>query len=527
MAYKNIKRAYYPLARAGLGILAIVFLYIIDPSLYHAAVAKIRQVFFPSGAAQTIGEVQSMLSIDGFGNMIYFFTTGIIFALMALSFLIYGGIKNRRWESTILFLVIWCLMMLLAMLGQNRFAYYFAVNVALLSGYVCWNILEWSRIYFREALPEREQGKGKVTREGEPEARSAAARYNVEQLLVAVFRFFIYNPKYSERFKEKKAEREISRRMLEGEREEVSRIPSHFRAWHGMAGVSIIVFLVAFVPNIAVTMFDVRDTSAGINEAWYSSLVWMRENTPDPFENPDFYYEVYERPSSGESYDYPDSAYGVMNVWTSGHWITRIAHRIPNSNPFQSGAGETSRYFVTQNESDANRILDRLESKYVITDITMATVKFESISLWGGVSEVTYWDLYYEDPANGGQGFITLYYPEYYQSMSVRLYTFGGEAVVPSDSTFVVSYEERSQLLSGDYKEITSIQSFATYDKAQEFLESQTNLNYRIVGMSPYTSAVPLDELEHYRLVHQSDPEIHLSKKGEPLPWVKIFEYIP
>lgn len=542
MAYKNIKRAYYPLALAGLGILGIVFLYIIDPSLYEAAVHKIGQIFVPSGAAQTIGEVQPMLSIDGFANMIYFFTTGIIFALIALSFLIYACIKKRRCESTILFLVIWCLMMLLAMLGQNRFAYYFAVNVALLSGYVCWNILQWSWIYFREALPEREKGKSKVTRESEPEARSVAAKYNVKQQAVAAFRFFIYdpkygavaafrffiyNPKYFERYREKKSKREIRNRMLESEPEEVSRIPSHFKAWHGMAGVSIMVFLVAFVPNIAVTMFDVRDTSVGINEAWYSSLVWMRENTPDPFENPDFYYEVYERPSSGESYNYPDSAYGVMNVWESGHWITRIARRIPNSNPFQSGTQQTSRYFVTQNESDANPILDRLESKYVITDWEMATVKFENISLWGGVSEVTYWDLYYEDPANGGQGFITLYYPEYYQSMSIRLYTFGGKAVVPLDSTFVVSYEERSQLLREDYKEITSIRSFATYDEAQEFLESQINPNYRIVGMDPFTSAVPLDELEHYRLVHQSDPEIHIKKKGEPLPWVKIFEYIP
>jgi len=294
-----------------------------------------------------------------------------------------------------------------------------------------------------------------------------------------------------------------------------------------MAGVSIIVFLVAFVPNIGVIMFDVRDTSGGINEAWYSSLVWMRENTPDPFQNPDFYYEVYERPFSGESYDYPDSAYGVMNVWESGHWITRIAHRIPNSNPFQAGAGITSRYFVTQNEVAANRILDRLKSKYVIADSEMATVKFESISLWGGISEVTYWDLYYDDPANGGQGFLTLYYPEYYQSMCVRLYNFGGEAVVPLDSTFVVSYEERSQLLREGYKEITSIQSFATYDKAQEFLESQTNPNYRIVGRDPFTSPVPLDELEHYQLVHQSDPEVHIKKKGEPFPRVKIFEYIP
>jgi hypothetical protein len=81
--------------------------------------------------------------------------------------------------------------------------------------------------------------------------------------------------------------------------------------------------------------------------------------------------------------------------------------------------------------------------------------------------------------------------------------------------------------LGADYKEITSIQLFTTYEEAQYFMESQTELNYRIVGMDFFTSPVPLDELEDYRLVHQSDPEVFYKKKVEPLPYVKIFEYIP
>ena len=160
MTHRTIKRAYYPLALAVLGLAGIALIYIIEPSLYHAAVARFRQVFFPSEIAQTIGEVQTMLSIDGFAKMIYFFTTGIIFALMTLGFLIYDGVKKRRCESTILFLVIWCLIMLAAMLGQERFAYYFAVNVALLAGYLCFIMLKRSLGYFREALTEGEEGKG-------------------------------------------------------------------------------------------------------------------------------------------------------------------------------------------------------------------------------------------------------------------------------------------------------------------------------------------------------------------------------
>ncbi|GAI14766.1 unnamed protein product, partial [marine sediment metagenome] len=49
-------------------------------------------------------------------------------------------------------------------------------------------------------------------------------------------------------------------------------------------------------------------------------------------------HELYEAPPQGQKYEYPESSYSVMSWWDYGHWITRIAHRIPISNPFQQGA---------------------------------------------------------------------------------------------------------------------------------------------------------------------------------------------
>ena len=512
VAYRKIKPAYYPAALTVLGLAGVGVFYAIDPSLLGSMLDKFG-IFTPGAAAQTVAEVQSLFSIGGLTQVILYFTTGIFLALTALGLIVYAEIKGGRAEKV--FLIIWCMIMLFAMMGQSRFAYYFAVNVALLAGYLCWKILEssWSRL--REALPEDEKGNEKEGQGKEPRRPFRGylnARY-AREIAVEIFWFIVLGKKKGTPWK--------ARGKAPG-RPFGSRLRARYA---GMAGMTMIVFLVAFVPSIGVAIGDAGETG-GPNEAWYSSLIWMRNYTPDPFEDfddPDFYYELYEVPPSGESYDYPESAYGVMNWWDYGHWITHIAHRIPNSNPFQTGVFVTTRFFTAEDESSANDVLDELGSKYVIIDYAMATIKITAMGIWAGESESHFLEAYI--PADG-IGLRILYYPEYYRSMCSRLYNFGGKEVVPHNSTIVISYEETT-FLGTPQKKISSTQSFATYEEAQEFLESQTDPNYRIVGMDPFTSPVPLEELEHYQLVHQSDPEVLIKKKVEPIPYVKIFEYLP
>ncbi len=109
-------------------------------------------------------------------------------------------------------------------------------------------------------------------------------------------------------------------------------------------------------------------------------------------------------------------------------------------------------------------------------------------------------------------------------SLSTRLYNFDGKAVTP-DSSVVISYQKRFNGESGVFKEITSVESFPSYELAEAYLLIQESANYRIVSNNPFFSPVPLEAVEHYNLIHRSDsgplvPDVGL------VPEVKIFEYI-
>jgi oligosaccharyl transferase (archaeosortase A-associated) len=131
MARVKLKPAYYPLTLLGLGLAVLGILYIIDPSLLKSAVERFG-IFTPSGASLTILEVHPLLFPTGsfslsaaWGN----FTTGFFLSFISLGILIYSVIK--RGEADKALFVVWSLVILAATLGQRRFAYYFAVNVAL------------------------------------------------------------------------------------------------------------------------------------------------------------------------------------------------------------------------------------------------------------------------------------------------------------------------------------------------------------------------------------------------------------
>jgi len=435
-------------------------------------------IFIPTYTSVTTIEMQPILSPWGEFSLVLVwgnFTTSFFLSLVALVILIYLLIKRGGVEKN--FLVVWSVIILLAMIGQRRFAYYFTVNGALLTGYLSWQMLGLAG--FRE-----------------PEAGEA------------------------------KAAKEVSRKRAVPKKRQFRITVIQVN----MALALLIVFLLVYSPNV---LFPTPGTSPTVNTAsqaryapsdgWVNSLNWLRENTPDPFGSPDSYYRHYQRPTG--RYQYPDSAYGVMAWWDYGYWITRIGHRIPNANPSQDPGPLTAvaSFFTSQDEKTARSVMDEMGSSYVIIDFETSLSKFWAIARWAGKEREAFFDTYYTQQGNQLRAYKIYYYPEFYRSVSTRLYIYNGQAVTPKKTT-VISYEEMMTVEGVVLKVVTSEEGFDSYQEAESYLLSQESGNFRIVSDNPYDSPVPLEALEKFRVIHESENMIMLPNQNV-VPAVKIFEY--
>jgi len=486
IAGRGIKPIFYPAALLGFGLASLAIFYTINPSLLKTMMGMSVGIFRWL-IETTVLEMQPILFPGGnfttqlaWGN----FTTGFFLSLISLGILIYFVVKRGEADKTLL--VVWSLVMLAATLAMRRFAYYYVVNVALLTGYLSWLILEFTGFKKLAAKP-------------------------------------VETPRRVKKGKAKAKKRGIT--------------ASHIYMAFGV----VVIFFLSFFPNISQAVAEASQARFAPSDAWCESLSWLRDNSPEPFGDPDFYYQLYESPPPGEAYNYPESAYGVTAWWDYGYWITRIGRRVPTSNPGTGHSGEAY-LFAAQDEAAANKLMDeyRAGSRYVIVDYDIAVVKcvivdhaivmigkFPSVVTLSGSSEEKFYDVYYQYQLQAGKLMlmpVIRYYPEYYRSLVVRLYNFDGGQVTPQ-SSMVISYQEKVNREGVTYKEITSVQSFPSYEEAEAYISSQESGNYRIVGTDPFISPVPLEALEHYKLVYSSKSSV--TQPGvSPISEVKIFEYV-
>jgi dolichyl-diphosphooligosaccharide--protein glycosyltransferase len=421
---REIDRAVYPFALIISAGLALFISSIIAPELYHSMTGMFT-IFSPQAGSLTIAEVHPMTvfgpSISQSEAWIWF-TTPFFIAFIAYILIAYDVLfKGERGEE--LLLITWSAVMLYASLGQNRFAAYYAINVALLTGFLSWKFIEF----------------GLGSEKHEPVKADAKKRHQHKE----------------EKFQGLKKYINLD-----------------------LILILVIIFVVVFYPPIFTPRtgaLDYARYSGGPQADWHESLTWMRANTPDVAGDNFDYHTLYEDIPRGEDYAYPQNAYGVMSWWDYGHWITRIAHRIPIANPFQAGIGGPHQgdrpgacvFFITGNETAANEVMDALGGRYVISDFMMADAwnafynKFGAMTVWAGDTGG-----YYGRMLNEAGQYETVLTLKYYSTMEARLHILDGKWV-----------EE-------------------------------------------------VEPLKNYRLIHESKSVMPITIGDDPVRFVKIFEYV-
>ena len=394
-------------------------------------------------------------------------------AIIPFVILLYILFKNRENDDNPRLFILWSLIIIIIMMVQRRFAYYFAVNAALLSGYLSWQIIRLSGIEKLskkpEVIPENVHiSKTKLKRKALQERRGT--------------KIFLINVILS----------------------------------------IIVVFSFVFLPNVSKSIGIASDVTYAISDDWQKALLWMKDNTPDPMGDPETYYQLYDAVPPGDDFKYPESAYGVTAWWDYGYWIIRVAHRIPNTNPSQSPAPiiKVATFFLSNDQANIDKIRTELGSRYIIIDNEIVTSKFSAVLNWAGMNEEDYLPVYYVQQGNQMVPNQVLS-AKYYNSLFVRLYNFSGKAVTDV-KPLVVTYVENMYRNEFSYRQVIEAKEFTSYQDALDYIATlDPTTKYDIVSSDPFVSPIPLEAVEDYKLIFSSET----SSNTTP-PAIQIFEYI-
>jgi oligosaccharyl transferase (archaeosortase A-associated) len=416
--------------------------------------------------------IMAELLFYGYGHRVL----SLIPLVVLFGLLFLPGDDQKNWW---LLFIVWTLVILALTMSQRRYAYYLIINIALLTAYISWQIIWLAGVNKLGTVPKKVAvpvpiGKAKVKKKEVRREKAGATTYIFSTTLAGLMVFFL-----------------------------------------------------VFFPNImrAKDIITLKEATYAPTDAWVSSLLWLKDNSPEPFGDPAVYYHHYDVPPTGENFTYPSTAYGVTSWWDYGYWITQIAHRIPSANPSQDPEPiiKVANLFLSENDTTAKDLLAEMNTSYVILDNTLTQDKFWAMVTWAGQQLDKYFDVYFYAVSQNQLQPVQLYYPEYYRTLAVRLYNFNGKATT-TVKPLVITYTNQVDSKGTAYKLITDSQQFDSYQAALDYLNSQTSGNHAIVSVNPFVSPVALDAVPGFQLVHSSEQGTSVSSVGF-VPEVKIFQY--
>ena len=475
MSRFKLKTYLYPAAVVALGAAGLLTMSAVSPQLFNTAAGRVTG-FFTWNPGVTIAEMQPLLINQGnftldllWGN----FTSASVMGAIALAIVTYRALRQGRPE--IMLLAVWSIIILLSALAMRRFAYYLAVNAALLAGYTGWLILKLCGV--RDSADAAVAAP--VTTKNRGKKKTAAKRQPGRNPALAAL------------------------------------------------GIAAVAFLVVYpntgpLPGGEKPCFDVASRALfPPPDAWCQSMDWLRDNTAQPFAKDGYYYDYYGNPQAQPG---QEAAYSVLCWWDYGYWVLRMGQRVPLTTPGSAQLGEQT-YFMAPGGSEAAQAGAGWKMRYVVVNDYLVNwnTGFRTVTAAAVEKTAKYYEVYYRQQKDKLAPTL-LYYPDYYRTMLVRLYCFDGNEYTPAE-TAVISWEEKTGADGQPYKEISGLKTFGSYGEASDFLAAQQDGNWRMVGKDPLASPIPLEALEGYRPAFASSQKARVGNAD--VPAVKIFEYNP
>lgn len=350
------------------GILILVFgagilsLRVFSPESYSFVIQGLR---FFMGKGEYIGTISEALPL--FLNLHGGLTLSPVlgsfglcfFAALTAFFLLSLEWKGEKSKPEGVFFFLWTIFFAYLALSQRRFSYLFAVNVAILTSYILWVLLD-SLNFGTEIrkLVNSGQNAGKSTssalQNGKETKSKAKAKLKTKNIPVS--------------------------KNTPG--------PDYFKIVSSLVLIGLV-----FVPCILMGAAFAK-SAGSVDPGWQDSLKWLETSSPET----SYFLQPSETPE-----------YGVLSWWDYGNWIVYISKRPAVSNNFQTGIADSALFFTTDSEKEAKAVVEKLKVKYVITDTLMSGGKFGSIVELAGKDIGDYFEF---KTVNGNKGIQTVATPK-------------------------------------------------------------------------------------------------------------------
>jgi len=268
--------------------------------------------------------------------------------------------------------------------------------------------------------------------------------------------------------------------------------------WDKIGDIMLIIVMMSFIfiPNFMISNQFKYPLEGSLTPGWEQAMTWMKDNTPEPFGNADYYYANYTDNEKSPSYS-------VLSWWDYGYWITYVGHRVPTCNPGSINRSVPAVFLTTTNVDDGIKVLQMAKSRYIVIDWQTVTGKFTAMPTYAVVANKDLLKLWVSDNSSYIEQYnisegdkltrLNVFYPQYYESMAVRLFNFDCKAVKSPGCPVIIYTEHDGQKWVSKVIDTPSLQEALNYIDKNPLKDGSL---YTYGGTDPFLSCVDLPQVK-------------------------------